>query len=160
VIVRFGAERIDDARELSRSVAASDPEQEAALVVWRDGKEKTLHVTLARSELSAVAAAKQSGQAAGEALGLGLAKLDEPWRQRLGVPAETEGVVITRVEPGSPAALQGLRAGDIVSRIDTAKVDSVEDAVRAMAAAREHGEYATLLVRRGDAQRFVSVALS
>ncbi len=162
VILHFGDETIDDARGLSRIVGATDPEEEASVVLWRNGKEKTVRVTLAKSEAGVAVAAAQDhqGKAVGESLGLELANLDETYRSRLGVPADTEGVVVTRVQPGSPAAAEGLRPGDIVSRIDSVTVGKVEDAVRATAAAREDKERVTLLVRRGDSQRFVSVALS
>lgn len=159
VILRFGDEEIEDARGLSRKVAATDPEDEASVVVWRNGEERTLQVTLAKSEVGGAVAAVQD-QAAGKELGLELANLDEAYRNRLGVSADTEGVVVTRVRPGSPAALEGLRPGDIVSRIDSIKVEDVDDAVRATAAASDDKDRVTLLVRRGDAQRFVSVALS
>ena len=162
VILRFGEKTIDDARGLSRTVAATDPEDEVKVVLWREGKEKTVRVTLGKSDVGNAVAAAQGGQgeASGESLGLGLANLDDNYRSRLGLPADTEGVVVTHVQPGSPAAEEGLRPGDIVSRIDSVKIEKVEDAVRATADAREDKDRVTLLIRRGDAQRFVSVALS
>jgi S1-C subfamily serine protease len=64
------------------------------------------------------------------------------------------------VRPGSPAAQEGLRPGDIISRINGTPVRDVDDAARAAKAAAKGGDHATLLVRRGDVQQFVSVALS
>ena len=162
VILEFDGEDIDDARELSRTVAATDPQQDVRVTVWRDGEEKSLNVTLARSDAAAEVAAAPGGAGSTDAatLGLALTELDAGWRERLGVDEDVDGVVITRVRPDSPAAESGLRPGDVISRIDAAEVNDVEEAARLTMRAREQRDHVTLLVRRGDAQRFVSVALS
>jgi serine protease Do len=50
VIVRFGDRDIDGAKTLGQAVAETDPEDKVGVKVWRNGKEKTVHVTLGESE--------------------------------------------------------------------------------------------------------------
>jgi membrane-associated protease RseP (regulator of RpoE activity) len=50
-------------------------------------------------------------------LGVGLTDLTPELRQHFGVP-EDSGVMVSKVEPGSPADKAGVRVGDILTRID------------------------------------------
>jgi membrane-associated protease RseP (regulator of RpoE activity) len=50
-------------------------------------------------------------------LGLALADLTPELRAHFGVPEET-GVMVARVEPGSPAEKAGIKVGDILTRVD------------------------------------------
>src|SRR4051812_29010602 len=50
-------------------------------------------------------------------LGVGLTDLTPELRAHFGVP-EDSGVMVSKVEPGSPAEKAGIRVGDILTRID------------------------------------------
>lgn len=50
-------------------------------------------------------------------LGVGLTDLSPELRAHFGVP-EDSGVMVSKVEPGSPADKAGIRVGDILTRID------------------------------------------
>ena len=80
--------------------------------------------------------------------------------RQLGIPSDVNGAVVATVEPGSAAAEKGLRPGDVITRVNQQAVANVGDAVAALNAARERDKTALLLVRRGDAQRFVALSFS
>lgn len=64
----------------------------------------------------------KSGEAIGHPwLGIAMSPITEELTKALGVPKDTQGVVISKVMPGSPAAAFGLEAGDILQRIDGTK---------------------------------------
>ena len=87
--------------------------------------------------------------------------LDDTTRVRLGLDDEATGAVITRVQPSSDAARQGLRPGDVIVSVDQREVDSPKDVTRAIDRARKGGQDSVLiLVRRGEAQRFTALALA
>ena len=96
----------------------------------------------------------------GDALGLDLAPLDQRARARLGLDPDVQGAVVTAVKPGSAAARQGLRPGDVITRIGQSGVDSPDGIAEALASARKRGADSVLaLVRRGDTQRFVALEI-
>jgi serine protease Do len=65
---------------------------------------------------------------------------------------DTEGVLITTVEPGSPAEEAGLRRGDVILEVNQEAVSDVGEFATALKGS-EKG--ALLLVRRGNAEIFV-----
>jgi len=162
VVTRFNDRAIDKSRTLSRAVASTTPNTGAKLTVWRDGKSHNLTVEVGEAQNEAVAAAgKNGGGAQGQAhLGLQLRPLGEGERGMLGLPSDVNGAVVANVEPGSPAAEKGIRPGDVITRVNQTTVSSVGDAVAALNSARDAKETALLLVRRGDAQRFVALSFS
>lgn len=56
-------------------------------------------------------------EAAANALGLAVTTLDSTNRAALGIPPDMYGVVIKYVQPGSPGAESGLRAGQVINSI-------------------------------------------
>jgi serine protease Do len=162
VITRFNDRDVDSSRTLSRAVAGATPNTGAKVTVWRDGRSRELTVELGEAANEAVASAGPGGGAAqGQAsLGLSLRPLADGERGALGLPSDVNGVVVANVAPGSPAAEKGIRPGDVITRVNQKPVNSVGDAVAALNAAREAKETALLLVRRGDAQRFVALSFS
>ena len=93
--------------------------------------------------------------------------------KRFGYPVE-RGAVITNVVKGSPAATAGLRGGsgreqvlgseftrggDVIVAIDGQTVRSSEDIVRIVTTSLSPGQLVRFTIRRGDAQRVISVRL-
>ncbi|HZW58890.1 MAG TPA: PDZ domain-containing protein, partial [Woeseiaceae bacterium] len=161
IVRQFDGKDVDSAKSLGLVVAATNPDARVPVRVWRDGHMKTLQVRLGDSSDDTQAATTGDADRALQGdLGMSLANLNDEYRNRLGLPDDYDGVVVTAVRPDSSAAEQGLRPGDAISRIDTTAIHDLSDVARAVKGARKHGDRATLLVRRGDGQQFVSVAMS
>jgi hypothetical protein len=79
-------------------------------------------------------------------LGVGLTELTPELRTHFGVPEES-GVMVSKVEAGSPAEKAGLKVGDIISRIDGKPVES-SWTVSAKVREYEDGQQAPLEVWR------------
>jgi PDZ domain len=79
-------------------------------------------------------------------LGVGLTELTPELRTHFGAP-ESAGVMVSSVEPGSPAAKAGLEVGDIVTRIDGKDIKSSWD-IRARVRDFEEGQQVPLEVWR------------
>ena len=160
VVTRFNGQDIDSQRALSRTVASAPPNQPARLTVWRDGRSRDLTVELGELEENEAVAGSSlvPGQSGSGAVGLTLQSLTGEARAQLGLPNSVQGALVTNVVPGSTAAEKGLRPGDVIMRVNQRAVASAADAVAALNAAKESGENALLLVRRGDAQRFVALS--
>lgn len=164
VIVEYNGEAIGELRDLTRAVADTDPGKDAELVIWRDDARQSLAVEIGQMPgEDQMAMAEDRPVEADDApeLGLGLARLTPEARASLDLPADQEGVVVTEVRPGSPAAEKGLRSGDVIveaGRQQVSDPDSIVDAVRAAA---ERGDNTILLLVKRDGQnRFVAVPLA
>jgi len=86
-------------------------------------------------------------------VGLALQSLTPEIAQSLGLPADTQGVVIADVLAGSPAARAGLQSGEVIAEVDRKPVTSAEQAVAALKDGGAH----LLRVRGPGGTRFVTV---
>ncbi len=161
VVIAFDGRPIDEMRKLPRIVAETPIEKQVEVVVWRQGKEVTLKVTLGEldeTETAALAPADETVPEGAEGevglLGLSLAELSAEMRQRFELGEETAGVVITAVDEGSSGAEKGLRPGDVIVEVDQQSVVKPRDVDDKVNAAKANGyRVVTLLVyREGDFQ--------
>ena len=91
---------------------------------------------------------------------MALAQLTPEARQSLDLPADAKGVVVTEVQPGSPAAEKGLQPGDVIVEADRTQVSDPAMVAEAVRKAAERGKDAILLLVKRDGQnRFVAVPL-
>jgi len=153
VIVEYDGKPIEDVPELPRLVAATPIGKEVAMKVLREGQPQTLTAKIGELKEEEVAAREGEGKTEKSALGFRLEELTPELAQRLGVKPR-EGVVITAVQPGSPAAEAGLRPGDVVVEVNRQKVKRLKD-VEAALAKRPPAEGSLFLVEREGAGRYV-----
>ena len=127
VIRRYQNRPIRNVRDLLGIVGRTKVGTKATLEVVREKKPIRVAVEVGErpSDLSSFAArAPQVWR------GLGVSELTEALAQRFRV-TDARGVVVTSVEPGSPADEAGLRVGDVVNEINRVSVKSIDDYTRA-----------------------------
>ena len=87
--------------------------------------------------------------------GVSVSALDAATRRQHSIPGEVaKGVVITAIEPGSPALAAGLRTGDVIVEVNRSPVESVAAFTKAYAASRDP---VVLLVQRGGATMYMVI---
>jgi len=164
VILKYNGKPVDRVTDLTRLVAETKAGDTVKVVVWRDNAEKTLDVKIGQmpTEDQMVAANQPSGQSANTPkLGVALAKLTPETRQQLNLPDNAKGVVVTDVQPGSPAADKGLQPGDVIVEADHKQVTDPSMVAEAVRAAAERGDDTILLlVDRQGQDRFVAIRLA
>jgi serine protease Do len=161
VITKFNGHEIDAARTLSRVVADAKSSETANISVWRDGKHRELKVKLGEAAKSEQVAAAGAAPGDGtDALGLTLRGLTDEDKSQLGVPSNVTGALVIAVDAGSAAAEKGVQPGDVITKVNQKDVSTVAAAVAALNEAKAEDSRALLLVRRGDAQRFVALNFS
>jgi serine protease Do len=163
VITAFNGAAVNDANELRNLVAATQPGTDATLDVLRDGRAQQFKVTL--GELTAPAGRGGEGgegegpgaQSEGGRLGVTVTPLTPEAAQRLRLPDDREGLVVTGVDPSGPAAEVGIQQGDLIEQANRQPVKSVEDLRAAIQAAGDRP--VLLLVTRGggEGSTFVTV---
>jgi len=135
-------------------VAATPVGATVPLQVLRDGGVKTLSVTVAKLADEEVRDAEAPGKGK---WGLALRELTPEERAERGLE-DGQGVLVTAIEPGSPAEEAGLHAGDVVLQANRKPVGSVE-ALRQEVGKVEEGKHLLLLVRPADGgDRFAALA--
>ena len=78
--------------------------------------------------------------------------------RQLGVEKGASGVVITRMDPNSPAAEEGLRNGDVILRANGHDLRTADDLKNAVSSLKT-GDSARLVVQRGKVKVLISVAV-
>jgi serine protease Do len=170
VIIKFDGKDVKESRDLPRLVASMPVGRAVEVVVVREGKELTKTVTLGRLEdgekqQTALADEKddvQQQDAVSKALGMEFSGLSDEMRKSFKIKDSVKGVIVTSVEPGSPAAERGLKPGDVIEEVNHQAVERPGDVAKAIEGAKKDGgkKPALLLVSNGEGVvRFVAVPL-
>src|SRR5690606_12248125 len=100
---------------------------EVPVVIWRDGRETTVRVTLGELPTEPQQAAATPGEPPRptelSGLGLRVAPISPELRDRFSLRAEQRGVVIVEISPDSPAAERGLSPGDVIVEVQQERVN-------------------------------------
>ena len=168
VIVSFEGEEVESPRDLVAAVSRAKEGTIADIDLIRGGDPLTLQVTLGRRETAAGANPDSEDSAEDEDAespttdhaGVVLGPLDDEARERTGVDAAIEGLVLLEVDPKSEAFAKGLREGDIFMQANRVDLRSVEDIDRVVAEALENGRESILvLVHRNGTNQFLALPL-
>ncbi|WP_158044827.1 DegQ family serine endoprotease [Skermanella pratensis] len=153
VITQFDGRQLEGPRELSRTVAQTDVGKQISITVLRDGKSRTLDTTITQLEETLSAEAQpqgESGSGQEGPLGLTLAPVSPEMRKRFDLGSDASGAVVVQVKPNSPAAMRGLRPGDLITQAGRHNVDGPSDVANAVKRARDADQDHVLLLRQRD----------
>jgi len=165
VIVEFNSKPIKNRDELVATVVNTKPGTTVPVKVLRDRDERTLNLTVGELDLedegNRAAETRETStepeEQASQGFGITLAPLTPDVARRLRAPADTQGVLVSEVEPGSPAFRQGLTRGDIITQVNRRPVRSPQDAGRALAQVPSGGTAFLLVIRNGGQEQFFTV---
>jgi len=157
IIIKVDGEQIDDALDLSRTIAGKAPNSTVELTIWRDGGETTVSVTLEQLDESATAVTPdeptppQAVPEAATSLGMTLVPNGDG----------SGGLLIQNVDSDSDAARRGLSTGDVILEVDNQAVSTPRDFDRAIAGVRDKGLNTALIkVARNGEARFIGLPIS
>jgi serine protease Do len=149
VIAEFNGRQVDDSDELRFAVAETEPGTRSELVVIRDGREKTIRMELGEFPEEDAGAFTNVVEAGPGELGLTVSPITPEVARRFELESSA-GMVVTGVEPGSPAGDAGLEPGDIVHAVNRRHVDSPESYRQALRATAEGKPVLFRIERRGN----------
>ena len=152
VILKVDGQSIETSPQVPVLIAGKKPGSSVALEVWRNGSTKDLTVRPVEIQDKGQRVASNDAQQGDETARLGLAV--RPLTQQEKRQAETDGDLLIEDVDG-PAAVAGVRPGDIILGVNGAKVKSMDE-LRA-AAKKRNGKVVALLIERDNAQIFVPV---
>ena len=142
IITKVDGKIVDTPNSLSRLIAGLDPGEAAKVEVVRDGKRQILSVALSERRDTAVVAALPPARTEVK-LGMDVQDLTPELAEKFKVK-DGKGVLVTKVDRGSVAMVEGLREGDLIKEVNRSEVTSTGEFSAAVAKVRR-GE--TLLLR-------------
>jgi serine protease Do len=148
VILKLNGQPVTSANDLRLRVSQTAPGSTVKLEISRDGKTQDMDVPLAEypvEQTASNATPEQGNQSStGGLKGVQVQALTSDIAGQMHVPASTHGVVITSVDPDSPAAAANLDRGCVIMEVNHKPVTSVESYKDAIANAG--GQSVLLLV--------------
>ncbi|MEI6315054.1 MAG: DegQ family serine endoprotease [Syntrophus sp. (in: bacteria)] len=152
IIIAIAGRPVQDTHELLRIVAALPIGKKVVVRIVRDGQENDMEVvTGERKDAREMAA----GGKLVEQMGMTLQEITPEMARNLGLP-EKGGIVISRVNPNSPAEEAGLKAGDIILKVNRASIQGMKDFTDEIARSSKQ-ETLLLLIKREDATMFLTL---
>ncbi|MHB8652614.1 MAG: Do family serine endopeptidase [Terriglobia bacterium] len=158
VIRKVNGQTIDSAHKLTDVITALAPGAVANIDVIRDGKPMNFRVTLDERPADLTASANGGAGKApsqGTLRGITVQNLTPALRDQLGLPSGITGIVISDIDPNSPAADAGLQPGDVIESINRQNVHNMADFNRLAGAAK--GEVLLRINRQGTGY-FVTIS--
>ncbi|MBM3217538.1 MAG: Do family serine endopeptidase [Candidatus Rokubacteria bacterium] len=157
VLLEFNGKKMETPSDLQRAVGLSSPNQDAKVKVLRDQSERTLDIKIGEAPEERAEARRDNGSRGRSLLGLDVRAVTPEIARQLNLPSP-EGVVVARVEDGSPAAEAGVQRGDVIREINRQRVRTMGDFDRLTKDAKE-GDRLTVLLQRGQMSLFVAFSL-
>jgi serine protease Do len=148
IILSVDGKSVSTGRELSATIANTPVGSKTTLDLIRDGRKKTLTVTLAKRDDDEKIVATRS-EDNGE-LGIEVTDLDSDIARRFGIDAKENGVLVTDVKDESLAQGADVRPGDIIKEINRTVVKDRKAFVSLMKK-NNTSETIQLLVKRRNA---------
>ncbi|HSX04122.1 MAG TPA: DegQ family serine endoprotease [Rhabdochlamydiaceae bacterium] len=152
IIIEYNNSPVKTLGSFRNDVSLMTPGSKVNLKVNRKGKIITIQVTLGSASDSF------STDGAMQKMGLEVDNLTPELAKQLGYTKGEEGVVITKIKPGSPAAVAGMRPGFLVMAINHKKVTNLDDFNDAMKDS-ENKKRVLILARQGNITRFYSLKM-
>lgn len=151
VILSLNGKSIDMSGDLPHLVGAMKPGSAAKLEVVRNGDRRTLTLNIGAlpEDGDVLASGSNSGNAAhtDNRLGVSVVELTDAQRQALEI---TGGVAIREVSQG-PAAMIGLRPGDVITHLNNQAIDSVRSFSQVVKALPKNRSVSMRVLREGRA---------
>jgi serine protease Do len=152
IIVQFNGKDISEVSVLRNMVAQSRSGSSVMVKILREGKEVLLNVAIVEMPKEMAEAAPENTLSENPdskiLAGLSVMDLSREIVRQLGFSKEERGVIVVRVEPGSPADDAELRKGDIIKEMNRKEIKNLGDYHRVSAGIAKDGSV-LLFVNRG-----------
>lgn len=154
VITHLNDTELKDVTDLRNRVAMLRPGSKAMLFVMRDGRERKIQVTIGEqpSDFSKAGSINNDRDTL-EKFGLTLQELSPELAEKFEYKQD-DGLIISDVEQGSPAEMEGLKPGHLVEEVNRERVRSLKDLKAAMKKSGKSGKI-LLRVRSGNYSTYV-----
>jgi len=155
IVLEMNGASVTDVAELRNKVSMTPPGHELSFLLYRDGKR--IPVTVKVGELSKELMAKADSPALFKKVGITIQDVTKEIADQLGYK-NAKGVVVTDIEPDSPASGTGIRPGDLIEEINQKPVRNIAEAADAIALSKE-SKSVLFKIRQGNMRRFIAFSI-
>ncbi len=129
VMVEFDGKEITGVEQFRMLAADAAPGEKVDIVVVREGRRKTIELEVGerRKETAEQSIEDDAEDISPLFLGVGLQTLEDDFREALELPKDIDGVLVTSVQRGTPAAEAGFRRGDVIVEVDKKQIENLDD---------------------------------
>jgi len=160
VILSMNGDTLEEMRDLPKLVARTKAGSKSVFEVQRRGERHKLEVTIGQipNDGARIVASDPEEDLDSARIGIYLAELTPEAREQYDIPKDSDGVLITDVEKGSPAEKAGISAGSLINMVGQAQVGTPGEVVtRVKEAARNKRPSVLLLLEKSGEKRFIAV---
>ncbi|MCG2722371.1 MAG: DegQ family serine endoprotease [Thermodesulfovibrionales bacterium] len=157
IILEFNGKEVKDVSSLRNMVAQSKSGTEISMKILRSGKEFTVKIIIKElpREVAEVTTDQMPIETESTILaGLTVMDLSKEIIRQLGFNKGERGVVVVRVEPGSPADEAEIKKGDIIKEIDKREISNLNDYTRISSNIKRNSSV-LLFINRGGKKFYV-----
>jgi serine protease Do len=161
-IVAVDGQHVKNPRELIDAVSARPPGSKVTMGVIRDDKPLELEVKLEErpsSEQLQASPGNTSEDTTSAQIGVTARELTAQLRQVYRIGDEVSGVVITRIDPVSPAGEEGLLPGDVITEANGESITTTKALTKQVKAGVDDG-YLRLYIYRPQSDRYFYAILN
>ena len=158
VIVEFNGKSIANTANLKNVVSLSTPESTNRVKVIRDGAPKTVKVTLQELPENPNQFVSRERTTTND-FGLQLKRINKTLRKQYEIDSDQDGLVVTRIDRNGEAFQKGIREGDLVKRVGTEKVESINEFNRLVEKSKSKGTVLLLVKKPGGGSRYFTLNL-
>ncbi|MBH89847.1 MAG: serine protease [Magnetovibrio sp.] len=168
VILKFDDKPVPMMRKLPRIVAETQVDKPVKVLVWRNGKEVTIDVTIGALDEEKIASTNsekvqkktKKSEKKVSILGMTLSAAIPSVREKFKLDANARGVVVTEVADDGVAFEKGIRPGDLIVEVSQQDVANPAQVVDRVNSARKRGKKRILLLLEGQSGlRFVALSI-
>jgi serine protease Do len=137
ILLDINGEEISTVQSASRMIAGLPVDQPAEFLILRDGRQMTIDVTPSQRATETATRARPEDRNETrepnapmkneEYLGMEVQELTRSTVRDYNLPEDASGVVVTYVNPSSPAYEKGLREGAVIISINSEPVENLDD---------------------------------
>jgi serine protease Do len=167
IITSIDGKPVDTSIQLRNNIAATPPNSEVTLGVFRDGKTQDVRLKLGEQPETLLASEhggpnqgpNRNGEPSSlETLGMRLSDLTDARAQQMDL-GDTKGALVTSVKPRSPAARAGIVAGDVITQVGRQEITNATTA-RDVLAKADLNKGVRVYVTNRNGSRFVFLRTS
>lgn len=158
VIIEFNGKSIANTANLKNVVSLSTPESTNRVKVIRDGAPKTVKVTLQELPENPNQFVSRERITTND-FGLQLKRVNKTLRKQYEIDSDQDGLVVTRIDRNGEAFQKGIREGDLVKRVGTEKVESINEFNRLVEKSKSKGTVLLLVKKPGGGSRYFTLNL-